>query len=164
MKHSTFVTATLIALLLGAPVVADTSDWKDLSGLAFQSIDADANGSITSSEFSTFGEDVFHSMDTDESRALSLGEFYNWGFGMHDAAADAGQADAFETAMRVIFALWDRNADNEVTSTEYQQSLSFETMRADLDGDGALTEAEYLAGFSIVVAAQAAIHPQSIDN
>ena len=92
MTHATFTTATLITLMLGAPSVADTSDWKDLSGLAFQSIDADANGSITSSEFSSFGEDVFLSMDSNESGALSLGEFYNWGFGMHNAAEDAGQA------------------------------------------------------------------------
>ena len=164
MKYTHFITATCFALMFAAPAIAQSSDWKDLSGLAFQSIDADQNGRISPSEFSNFGDDVFVSMDSDASGALSLGEFYNWGFGMHNVAEDAGQAPAFETAMRVVFALWDRDADNRVTAKEYRQSLNFEMMRADLDADKALSEAEYLAGFSIVAAAQAAIHPQPTDN
>ena len=164
MKHTPFTTIAVFALMLGAPAIADTSDWKDLSGLAFQSIDADENGNLSASEFSSFGEDVFHSMDSDASGALSLGEFYNWGFGMHNVAEDAGQSPAFETAMRVVFALWDRDGDNNVSGEEYRQSLDLEMMRADLDEDSVLSEAEYLAGFSIVAAAQAAIHPQPTDN
>ena len=111
-----------------------------------------------------FGDDVFLSMDSDGSGSLSLGEFYNWGFGMHNAAADAGQTQAFETAMRVVFALWDRDADNRIPVQEYRQAFGNELLRADLDQDGILTETEFLAGFSIVVASRAAIHPQSLDN
>ncbi len=164
MKKSISLFAILSSLTFAWPVSAADNDWKELSGLAFQTIDSDGNESVTLSEFSNFGEGVFVSMDGDGSGSLSFGEFFNWGFGMHNAAEDTGKSDAFKTSMRVVYALWDRDADNQVTVSEYKQSLDFEFIRADLDRDRSLTEEEYLAGFSIVVAAQAAIHPQSISN
>lgn len=163
MKTTLLATAFLTSLAFTSAANAQ-ENWKEISGLAYGSIDDDGSRAVTMEEFSSFGDDVFVSMDDDGSSSLSLGEFYNWGFGMHDAAKDTGQTEAFRTAMRVVFALWDRNADNQVTSEEYQQSLAFEFARADLDQDEALSEGEYLAGFSVVVAAQAAIHPQSTNN
>ncbi len=164
MKKTIPAIAILSSLTFALPASAADGDWKELSGLAFRSIDADGNGAITPSEYSDFGGDVFSSMDHDGSRSLSLGEFYGWGFGMHNAAEDVGQAEAFKTAMRVVFALWDRDADNQVTADEYRQSLDFDFQRADLDQGGFLSEREYLSGFSVVVAAQAAIHPQPTNN
>ena len=164
MKKSILTIAILSSLTFALPVSAADNDWKELSGMAFQAIDGDGNGSATPGEFFSFGDGVFVSMDGDRSGSLSLGEFYNWGFGMHNAAEDAGKSEAFKTAMRVVYALWDRNADSQVTAAEYKQSLDFEFKRADLDKDRSLTEAEYRAGFSVVVAAQAAIHPQSTKN
>lgn len=164
MKNSILTIAVLSSLTFVLPASATENDWKELSGLAFQSIDNDGNGSVTSDEFSSFGDDVFSSMDSDSSDSLSLDEFYGWGFGMHNAAEDAGQSEAFKTAMRVVFALWDRNADSEVTVAEYRESLDLDFLRADLDQDKTLTETEYLSGFSVVVAAEAAIQPQSTNN
>lgn len=164
MRNSILAVAVLYSLTFVLPTSAAENDWKEIAGLAFQSIDDDGNGAVTQSEYSNFGDGVFVSMDNDSSGSLSLSEFYNWGFGMHNAAEDAGQSEAFKTAMRVVFALWDRDADNQVTEAEYRQSLDLDFQRADLDQNGALTEKEYRSGFSVVVAAQAAIHPQSINN
>ncbi|QFT30444.1 EF hand [Labrenzia sp. THAF82] len=164
MKRSILTIACFSCLALVPPTAAADNDWKELSGLAFQSIDKDGDGKVTPSEYSSFGDDVFSSMDYDSSKALTLDEFYNWGFGMHNAAEDAGQSEAFKTAMRVVFALWDRNADSQVTAAEYDESLEFDFLRADLDQDKTLSEPEYLSGFSVVVAAKAAIHPQSTKN
>jgi|GEM_PF-1374897 len=164
MKNLILTIALLSSLTFAMPVSAADNDWKELSGLAFQSIDDDGNGAVNRSEYASFGDDVFVSMDDDSSGSLSLSEFYNWGFGMHDAADDVGQTEAFKTAMRVVFALWDRNADNQVTEAEYQQSLDLDFERADLDQDESLTEKEYRSGFSVVVAAQAAINPQTTSN
>lgn len=160
IKTSVIAIATLASLALAIPAATQENDWKELSGMAFNTIDDDENGGITSQEFSKFGDDVFISMDYDGSNSLSLGEFFNWGFGMHNAAEEASRKYAFETAMRVVYSLWDLNADNQVTVDEYQQSLEFEFLRADLNHDKTLTREEYLAGFSVVVAAHAAIHPQ----
>lgn len=164
MKNSILTIAILSLLTFALPVSAADNNWKELSGLAFQSIDDDGNGAVTRSEYASFGDGVFVSMDGDSSKSLTLNEFYNWGFGMHDAADEAGQTEAFKTAMRVVFALWDRDADNQVTEAEYRKSLDLDFMRADLDQDESLTENEYRSGFSVVVAAQAAINPQNISN
>lgn len=164
MKRSILTIAILSSITLAMPVSAADNDWKTLSGLAFQTIDDDGNGAVTRKEYAGFGDGVFVSMDGDSSGSLSLSEFYNWGFGMHDAADEAGQTEAFKTAMRVVFALWDRNADQQVTEAEYRQSLELDFQRADLDQDEILMENEYRSGFSVIVAAQAAIHPQSVSN
>jgi hypothetical protein len=164
MKTAILATAFLASLAITSPAIADETAWKEISGLAFGTIDNDESGAVTPGEFSSFGDDVFLSMDGDESGSLSLAEFYNWGFGMHEAAKDAGQTKAFKTAMRVVFALWDRNGDEQVTVEEYRQSIGFEFMRADVDQDRRLSEPEYLSGFSVVVAAHSAINPQSTDN
>jgi hypothetical protein len=160
MKKSILTIALLSSLAFVVPTVAQENEWKELSGMAFNAIDDDENGGITSTEFSSFGDDVFVSMDYDGSKSLSHGEFYNWGFGMHNAAEDANRKYAFKTAMGVVYSLWDLNADNLITEDEYRKSLDFEFLRADLDQNKTLTSEEYLAGFSIVVAARAAINPQ----
>ena len=45
------------------------------------------------------------------------------------------------------------------SKTEYRQSLSADFRRADFNNDAVLTEEEFLSGFSINVAARAAINP-----
>lgn len=140
MKNALLTIAMLSSLAFALPVAAVTNDWKELSGLAFKSIDDDWNGVVTRSEYSNIGDDVFVSMDGNSSGSLSLSEFYACGFGLRDTAKMAGQAEAFNTAMRVVFALWDCDADNLITKQEYR------------------------SGFSVIVAAEAAIQTQSVSN
>lgn len=158
--RTSFINGFLIAAL-AAPVgaLAQSSEGRDLAKLAFQSLDTAERGFIDQGEFTTFGGDVFVSMDHNEDKKLSLGEFLSWGFGMEQVAEDAGRAEAYETAMRVVFAFWDRNGDNQITRTEHRQSLLADFRRADADNDAVLTEEEFLLGFSVNVAARAAINP-----
>ncbi|MCK8464587.1 signal transduction protein [Aliiroseovarius sp. S1339] len=158
--RTTFTTSLLIGAL-AAPVgaIAQSSEGGDLAKLAFQSVDTAERGYIDQGEFSNFGGDVFVSMDNDQNNKLSLGEFLSWGFGLEQVAEDAGRAEAFETAMRVVFAFWDRDGDNEITRTEHRQSLMSDFRRADANNDAVLTEEEFLLGFSVNVAARAAINP-----
>lgn len=151
----------LLTAVLAAPAVAtaQSSEGRDLAKLAFQSVDKTERGYIDQGEFTTFGGDVFVSMDYDANNKLSLGEFLSWGFGMEQVAEDAGRAAAYETAMRVVFAFWDRDGDNQITRTEHRQSLLADFRRADADNDAVLTEEEFLLGFSVNVAARAAINP-----
>ncbi len=156
----TLTTGLLIAAL-AAPTaaLAQTSEGRDLARLAFTSVDQADRGYIDQGEFTTFGSDVFVSMDYNGNDRLSLGEFLTWGFGMEQVAEEAGRAEAYETAMRVVFAFWDRNGDNEITRTEHRQSLLTDFRRADTNNDAVLTEEEFLLGFSVNVAARAAINP-----
>lgn len=157
----TTFTLILLTAALAVPALASaqTSEGRDLAKLAFKSVDQDEKGYIDQGEFTLFGGDVFVSMDYDENNRISLDEFLSWGFGMELIAEEAGRAEAYETAMRVVFAFWDRNGDTEISKTEYRQSLSADFRRADFNNDAVLTEEEFLSGFSINVAARAAINP-----
>jgi len=159
MRRSFIISLLVAALAAPVGTLAQTSEGRDLAKLAFQSVDRAERGYIDQGEFTNFGGDVFVSMDHDQDNRLSLGEFLSWGFGMEQVAEDAGRAAAYETALRVVFAFWDRDGDNEITRTEHRQSLLADFRRADADNDAVLTEEEFLLGFSINVAARAAINP-----
>lgn len=162
--RTSFTTGLLIAALAApAGASAQSGEGRDLAGLAFQSVDRADRGYIDHGEFTNFGGDVFVAMDHNENNRLSLGEFLSWGFGMEQVAEDAGRAEAHETAMRVVFASWDRDGDNEITRTEHRQSLLADFRRADGDNDAVLTEEEFLLGFSVNVAARAAINPPAAE-
>ena len=150
-------TATLMAAL-AAPALAE-NEGKRLAELAFASLDTAERGFIDQGEFSNFGQDVFASMDADTDDKLSLSEFLGWDFGMLLAAQEAGREEAYYTALRVVFAFWDRDGDETISKTEHRQSLNFDFQRADTDNDALLTKQEFLSGFSVMAALRAAINP-----
>lgn len=98
-------------------------------------------------------------MDNDESGAWSLAEFLIWDFGMQPAAVAAGREAAYETALRVAFAFWDRNADGMINRPEHRHRLTGDFRRADADNDAILTMDEFTSGFSVMGALRAAINP-----
>ena len=59
--------------------------------------------------------------------------------------------------MRVVFAFWDRNGDGELSRTEHRQSLVTDFRRADLDNNMTIDKNEFLTGFSMNIAARAAL-------
>ena len=58
-----------------------------------------------------------------------------------------------------IFAFWDRNGDGERTRSEMRHAVTSDFRRAELDAAAVLSQAEFLNGFSIIVALRAAIRP-----
>ncbi len=109
-----------------------------LAARQFTDIDADQDGRLTVEEFAAYSDLVFVSMDSDESQDLSEQEFLGWGFGMQNLADDAGARQGYDTAVRVVFDLWDRNNDGAIGADEQRdgQSMAFEF--ADADGVAAL--------------------------
>lgn len=154
---------TAVSLALAAPAMAEESEGRRLAELAFATLDTADRGFIDQGEFSTFGGDVFFSMDTDESASITLAEFLNWDYGMGNLAIERGREDAYETALRVVFAFWDRDGDGKITRTEHRQSLNADFRRADTDNDAVLTQAEFTGGFSVMVALRAAINPAPVE-
>lgn len=150
----------IAATLWTVPAVAqEDGEGRRLAQMAFASLDGANRGFIDQGEFSNFGGDVFVSMDSDEDNRLSLSEFLSWDYGMAPIAEEAGREDAYDTALRVVFAFWDRNGDGVISRTEHRQSLNFDFQRADTDNDALLTEDEFTGGFSVMVALRAAINP-----
>ncbi len=155
------IIALSLAATLTAPTatLADESEGRRLAELAFASVDSADRGFIDMGEFSNFGGDVFISMDADENGKLSLDEFMGWDYGMLPLAEERGRVAAYETALRVIFAFWDRNRDGEISKTEHRKSMNSDFQRADADNDAVLTKDEFLNGFSVMVALRAALDP-----
>lgn len=150
------------ALMFPVATLAETSEGRRLAVLAFQSIDGADRGFIDQGEFANFGTDVFSSMDQDEDGKLSLKEFLEWDYGMLPLAQEAGREAAYETALRVVFAFWDRNGDNVISKTEHRKSLNYDFQRADTNNDALLSQDEFTSGFSVMVALRAAINPAPV--
>ncbi|WP_299410900.1 signal transduction protein [uncultured Roseobacter sp.] len=159
------IACSLTALIvLGTPVTAqEENEGHRLAQMAFASLDRADRGFIDQGEFSNFGSDVFVSMDSDQDNRLSLGEFLSWDYGMEPLAREAGREDAYETALRVVFAFWDRDGDGAISPREHRLSLGADFQRADADNDAVLTEDEFTSGFSVMVALRAAINPAPVE-
>lgn len=153
----------IAALAAPIPALAEESEGRRLAELAFAGIDTADRGYIDQGEFSNFGTDVFISMDADEDGVLSLGEFMSWDYGMLPIAREAGREDAYDTALRVVFAFWDRDGDGVISRTEHRQSLMADFQRADTDNDALMTRDEFTSGFSVMVALRAAINPAPVE-
>lgn len=136
---------------------AEENEGRRLAELAFASVDSADRGFIDMGEFTNFGTDVFVSMDSDDSGKISLEEYLAWDYGMASVAEDRDRVDAYETALRIVFAFRDRNGNGEISKTEHRQSMNFDFQRADLNGDAILTEREFLDGFPVMVALRAAL-------
>jgi len=162
MKPIITTFAVLAALTAPSLSAAQETEGRRLAQLAFSQLDNADRGYIDLGEYSIFGTDVFSSMDYDQDDSLSLSEFLNWDYGMLPLAQDAGREDAYYTALRVVFAFWDRNGDGAISKTEHRQSLNADFQRADTDNDATLTSDEFTSGFSVMVALRAAINPAPV--
>lgn len=147
------------AIAMPTSIAAQESEGRRLALLAFDSFDTSDRGYIDQGQFINFGSDVFVSMDSNDDTKLSLSEFLGWDYGMSLLAQEKGREAAYETALRVVFAFWDRNGDNSISKTEHRQSLNMDFRRADADNNAVLTEDEFTSGFSVMVALRAAINP-----
>jgi len=159
MKRSLLTLALAAGLALPGAATAQENEGRRLAGLAFGSIDARDRGYVDMGEFTNFGADVFFSMDGNEDGKLTIDEFMAWDYGMALVAEDRDRVEAYETALRVVFAFWDRNGDGEISRMEHRQSLVFDFRRADTNDDVLLTEGEFTSSCSVMVALRAALDP-----
>lgn len=162
MKSTIATFAMLTALAVPTLSIAQEAEGRRLAELGFSSLDTQDRGYIDQGEYLSFGSDVFFSMDYDENGSLTLGEFLDWDYGMLPLAQDRGREDAYFTALRVVFAFWDRNGDGAISRTEHRKSLNADFLRADTDSDATLTRDEFLSGFSVMIALRAAINPEPV--
>ncbi len=139
------------------PVVA-SDEIRELDELAFTSTDMNENGFLSISEMQEQGRNIFVSMDADENENLTYEEFMSWGFGKQLIAEEAGREQAYKTALRITFDIWDRNKDGEVSALEHRQGISLDAFRSDLDLDGRLSKQEFIGSFVINVALNAALN------
>ncbi|MEO9825139.1 MAG: hypothetical protein ABJF50_12055 [Paracoccaceae bacterium] len=154
-----------LAVLIATPlqVSAQENEGRRIAEDSFKFIAGSERGWIDQGTFLKAGGDVFAAMDYDQDLKLTLGEFLVFDIGMREVAEKAGRLDAHETAMRVVFAFWDRDGDGQVSSSEHKRSLSYDFQRADIDDNARLNLDEYISGFTVMVALRAAINPAPVE-
>ncbi len=130
---------------------------RELAEIIFGSMEISPTGGADMGDFVSFGSDIFVSMDHDESGSVDLTEFTDWDFGFNFIAQDEGQQRAYETAQKIVFAVWDHDGDGDITQREYHKSMVSDFRRADTDDNAFLTRDEFLSGYVINVAYRAAL-------
>ena len=152
---------TAIALCTAVPAFAQSDKSKGLltAELTFSSIDAAGKGYVHMGDMEIFRGDVFYSMDVDADKKLTLDEFSAWDPGFSYIAEQEGKSDAYATAIKIVFAFWDRDGNGEITEPEMRYAVNADFRRADLNDDAILSEKEFIDGFAIIVAMRAAIRP-----
>ena len=161
MKKLTATCALLLALPTVSFAQSDASTpGRALAELIYGSIEDNPEGAADMGEFIKFGQDIFVSMDWDDSGAIDLKEFTEWDFGFNVIAEEQARERAYETAQKVLFAFWDHDGNQEISRREYHKSMVWDFRRADMDDDALLTRDEFLNGYVINVAYRAALTGQ----
>lgn len=156
--------ALAVALCVSGPALGDENEGRRLAELTFDSVDEAGRGYLDQGQFVSFGGDIFTSMDADDSMGISLGEFLAWDFGFQGVAEEKGRLAAYETAMRVLYAFWDRDGDGSLSKRDWSRSVAADFARADANDDALLMKDEFLDGFTVIIAARAAINPAPINQ
>jgi len=146
----------LVALSMSTTVYAET-EGRRLATLAFKSIDENQDGYASLEEQMRQAENIVVSMDADDNGILSWQEFSTWGFGMEDVAQESGREQAYETARKVVFDLWDRSDDWKLTEEEQRRGITADFFQADEDRDGRLSKMEMLKHSIINVTLRSAL-------
>lgn len=130
---------------------------RELAEIIFGSMEINPTAGADMGDFVSFGSDIFVSMDYDDSGSVHLKEFMGWDFGFNFIAEDEGKKRAYETAQKIVFAVWDHDGNGDVTQREYHKSMVSDFRRADTDDDALLSRNEFLNGYIINVAYRAAL-------
>lgn len=151
--------AALVCASAPLSFAQETSPGRDMAVTMFESLDQGDRGYLDMGQVSNFSGDVFVSMDVNDDGKVDLDEFMAWDIGMRQVAEDRDAVPAFEAALRVVHAVWDRDGDGAVTRSEHRQAVLFDFQRADQNNDAILDQGEFLGGFLINMAARAALAP-----
>ena len=140
--------AILLAALTTTPVYAQglsaTKDAGNATGAALLAgMEADRSGTLEGPDVANFARALVLSMDADASGDLTRAEMVAWRGGVRDIAAYRGRTLAYETMASVLFDVADRDADGSVTVAEQVDAVLRISARADVDGDGVTTTAEF---------------------
>lgn len=161
-KIKTNISASIVACsLFVAPSIANQTktEGRQIAELTFASIDRNGQGFIHQGDLEVFRSDVFASMDENENNELSFEEFSAWDPGFSALAAKENKIEAYVTATKIMFSVWDRDADGTITEPEMRFAMGADFRRADINDDAILSEKEFLTNFTIIVAMRAAIRP-----
>ena len=146
MKQSIITAAIMVAASLPFAVVADDreSEGKILASEYFAAMDTNGDSHLSVSEYIKQKQQEFVSMDGDDNRILSWGEFKSFSFGMETIAQEKRRMAGYKVARRILFDLMDRDNNWWLTEREQENGFIRDHMLADENDDGLLSESEFL--------------------
>lgn len=164
--RSTLTMTLAAAFAMAGPLAAqETGNLRNDPGRAIAErlaarIDRNGDGRIDEAEIRAASAEALASIDADGDGRMTPGELLDWPLGMADLAAFRGRSGSYETAMAIVFNIFDRDGDGIVSGAEHEAAVMHSYAYADLDGDGVLTTGEYLGGFIFnVVMRNATVEP-----
>ena len=101
------------------------------SGIDFEQVDANGDGTITEAEMLAAAGDRFQDADSDGDGSVSLEEFA--------AAQEALQEERRQARLERLFGRMDANDDGQLTQDELEASVAERFDRMDRNDDGELT-------------------------
>lgn len=155
-----FLLAALLITTTSTSFAEQKTSGRALAELSFESVDESGKGYLHLGDIEEGRINIFTSMDADDNNNIDLDEFLAWDYGFANLANESNKQIAYRTALKVIFNLWDRNADGKITQTEHRRAVVRDFNRADINHDGILDKKEFILGFSVLVAIRAALKPE----
>lgn len=141
---------TVAALLYPAVATAQQSG-KKLSQVTFASADESRDGVLSFDEVTGMSQNIRLSMDTNDDGEIVREEFMEWDFGYSYLAQQDDNSEAYVAVKRVLFALSDLDGNGMISAKEERVNTFLRFNRADLNGDKALSEAEFLSAWMPLV-------------
>ena len=123
----------------------------------FDKIDIGKKGHLDTRDIENYRTNIFIAMDTDGSNDLVLNEFTDIDYGFFEAADKTNSRSAYDTALKTIFLLWDRDGNGKVSESEHRYASNKDFERIDINHNNIIEETEYLNGFSFLVAVRSAL-------
>ncbi|SIO15917.1 hypothetical protein SAMN02745824_3174 [Parasphingorhabdus marina DSM 22363] len=133
------------------------TEGQRLARLGFDQVDNGKKGYLNTGDIETYRTNIFASMDADDSKDISLAEFTGWDYGFSQAADAANRRSEYDTALKTVFALWDRDTDGKISEAEHRYAIRSDFDRIDINQNGILEEPEFLNGFSVFAAIRSAL-------
>ncbi|MGJ3265498.1 MAG: hypothetical protein ACFE0R_19945 [Salinarimonas sp.] len=154
-----FALVSIPAAALAQDVAEPGAKGRTVGETIFSTMAAEGREAIHAGDLERFRDSVFVGMDHDEDGVVTYPEFAAWDPGFAIVAEEVGRSDAYTTASKIVFAVWDRDGDGGLTAPEMRFAMAADFRRADLDDNALLTRDEFIQGFLVMVAMRAAIRP-----
>ncbi|MEO0329788.1 MAG: hypothetical protein AAF217_14465 [Pseudomonadota bacterium] len=129
---------------------------NELSAVTFSSTDTNEDKELSLSELTEMAMNIAISMDSDDDLIINKSEFMEWDFGFHYLAEEKGDGDRYAAVKRVMFAVQDLDSGGSINPRELRINTYWSFLRADLNNDRVLSEAEYLKAWMPILMMKAA--------
>lgn len=112
----------------------------------FKLMDTDGSGTLSKSEVNEWAKGVFGAMDSDSSGALTMEEYMavRMGPGASGQGGKAARQEQMQAAKVKRFHVMDVNGDGSLTEAEFMQGQDTRFTTADRNGDGQVSRTEWM--------------------